>query len=98
MLVLVGDASVVIDLDKVRLLEPVLSLPFEFVIPDVILAGELLSFEDPYRTRLRDLGLRLGELDAQGVRTANDFQRTDLTENCASRCATIARISSRLRV
>jgi hypothetical protein len=41
--IVVSDSSVVMDLAKVKLIEPVLQLPFVFMIPDVILAHELLD-------------------------------------------------------
>jgi len=41
--IVVSDSSVVMDLAKVKLIEPVVRPPFEFVIPDVILAREPLD-------------------------------------------------------
>ena len=43
MLVIVSDSSVLIDLAKARLIESALGLPYEFVVPDVMFADELLD-------------------------------------------------------
>jgi len=44
MRIIVSDSSALIDLKKGGLLEALLSLPFEFVIPAALLDAELLSF------------------------------------------------------
>ena len=44
MRIIVSDSSCLIDLRKGRLLGPFLKLPYELVIPDVLLENELLSF------------------------------------------------------
>jgi hypothetical protein len=41
--IVVSDASVILDLAKTRLIEATLALSFDFVIPDVILAQELVD-------------------------------------------------------
>ena len=43
MLVIVSDSSVLIDLAKARLIESALALPYEFLVPDVMFADELLD-------------------------------------------------------
>lgn len=44
MRIIISDSSVLIDLRKGLLLELFLKLPFEFVIPDMLIESELLSF------------------------------------------------------
>lgn len=46
MRVLISDTSALIDLRKVHLIEAFLSLPYDFLIPDVILELELRSFSE----------------------------------------------------
>jgi len=45
-LVIVSDRSVLIDVAKARLIESALALPYEFVVPDVMLADELVVEPD----------------------------------------------------
>lgn len=71
--IVVSDSSVVMDLVKVRLIEPVLQLPFEFMIPDVILAQELLDLGAYTAKGLLDLGFVQGELDGGDSRQARDY-------------------------
>lgn len=71
--IVVSDSSVVMDLAKVRLIEPVLQLPFEFMIPDVILAQELLDLGAYTAKDLLDLGFVQGELDGGNSRQARDY-------------------------
>jgi hypothetical protein len=65
--IVVSDSSVVMDLAKGRLIEATLALPYEFVIPDVMLAQELLDLGSYTSTDLLRLGFKLGELDGDGV-------------------------------
>ena len=46
MKVIVSDTSVIIDLCKVQLIEPAFSLPYEFVVPDVMLQDEFLDLSN----------------------------------------------------
>lgn len=71
--IVVSDSSVVMDLAKVKLIEPVLQLPFEFMIPDVILAQELLDLGTYSAKSLLDLGFVQGELDGSNSRQARDY-------------------------
>jgi hypothetical protein len=71
--IVVSDSSVVMDLAKVRLIEPVLQLPFEFMIPDVILAEELLDLGAYTAKGLLALGFVQGELDGGDSRQARDY-------------------------
>lgn len=68
--IVVSDASVILDLAKTRLIEATLALPFTFVIPDVILAQELLDLGDYSPTDLVRLGFQIGTLDGNGIATA----------------------------
>ncbi|WP_425988587.1 hypothetical protein [Afipia sp. DC4300-2b1] len=71
--IVVSDSSVVMDLAKVRLVEPVLKLPFEFVIPDVILARDVADLGPYTAARLLRLGFVAGELDGAQTRCARDY-------------------------
>ena len=44
MRIVVSDSSCLIDLRKVSLLEPLLELPYEFIIPNTLFEDELLKF------------------------------------------------------
>lgn len=67
MRVLVSDTSVLIDLERGALLETSFTLPFEFVVPDLLYRQELAEFGGP---GLINLGLRVEELDGEGVAAA----------------------------
>jgi hypothetical protein len=71
--IVVSDSSVVMDLAKVRLIEPVLQLPFEFMLPDVILAQELLDLGAYTAKGLLDLGFVQGDLNGDDSRQARDY-------------------------
>jgi hypothetical protein len=81
------------DLAKVRLIEPVLKLPFEFMIPDVILAQELLDLGTYTAKRLIELGFIQGELEGDDSRRARDYfcanRRLSLNDCFAWRLAEI---------
>lgn len=70
------------DLAKSGLVEATLRLPFEFVIPDVMVAEELLDL-GPYTAEgLLSLGFKEGILDGKGVTTAFTYAsefRADLS-------------------
>lgn len=70
MLVIVSDSSVLIDLAKARLIESALALPYEFVVPDVMFADELLDLGSYTRDDLLEVGLKVGGLDSHGVAVA----------------------------
>lgn len=74
--IVVSDSSVIMDLAKVRLIEPVLKLPFEFMIPDVILAQELLDLGSYTAAMLLELGFVQGELDGSESRLARNYFAT----------------------
>ena len=67
MRVLVSDTSVLIDLERGMLLEAAFRLPYEFVVPDLLYKREL---RDLNGYQLQKLGLRVADLDNQGVAKA----------------------------
>ena len=67
MKVLVSDTSVLVDLERGSLVEPVFRLPFEFTVPDLLYERELREHGGPEFVRL---GLRVEELDGNGVSLA----------------------------
>ena len=72
MKVLVSDTSVLIDLDRGSLVEPTFRLPFEFTVPDLLYERELREHGGPEFVRL---GLRVEELDGDGVSLALGYRR-----------------------
>ena len=70
MLVIVSDSSVLIDIARVQLIERALALPYEFVVPDVMFADELLDLGRYTRDSLLEAGLKIGGLDGDGVLAA----------------------------
>ena len=73
MKVLVSDTSVLIDLDRGLLVEPTFRLPFEFTVPDLLYERELKDHGGPDFIRR---GLRVKELDGDGVSLALRYRRT----------------------
>ena len=67
MQVLVSDTSVIIDLERGDLIEPVFRLDYEFVVPDLLYEQELRPHGGE---RLLELGLGTVELDEHGVDSA----------------------------
>lgn len=66
--IVISDSSVLMDLAVGRLLEAILTLPYEFVIPDVMLEQELLDLDGYNPTMLCGMGFQSGELtDAQAA-------------------------------
>ena len=72
MKVLVSDTSVLIDLDRGSLVEPIFRLPFEFTVPDLLYERELREHGGP---DFVGLGLRVEELDGNGVSLALGYLR-----------------------
>ena len=72
MKVLVSDTSVLIDLDRGNLVESTFRLPFEFTVPDLLYERELREHGGPEFVRL---GLRVEELDGDGVSLALSYLR-----------------------
>jgi hypothetical protein len=71
--IVVSDSSVVMDLARVKLIEPVVRLPFEFVIPDVILARDVHDLGPYTAEQLLRLGFVAGGLDGAQTRCARDY-------------------------
>ena len=69
MRVVISDSSVLIDLAKARLIENTLALPYEFVIPDVIFADELIDLRHYKKEQLLELGFKTGSLAGEQVET-----------------------------
>ena len=68
--IVISDASVIIDLAKIRLIEATLSLPFEFVIPDAIFDAELIALAHYTPADLVRLGFVIGTLNSAEVAVA----------------------------
>jgi hypothetical protein len=71
--IVVSDLSVVRDLAEVKLIGPIIGLPFEFVIPDVILARDLVDLCTHSAADLLRLGFVEGALDGAETRCARDY-------------------------
>ena len=66
-----SDTSVLIDLDRGSLVVAVFGLPVEFVVPDLLYERELRQHGGE---ELRELGLRVEELDGSGVMRALGYR------------------------
>lgn len=76
MRIIVSDTSCMIDLRKAALLEPLLALPYTFVMPDVLFEDEWVSLTPGEKKKLRDRGLQVRELAGPSVaRAARHFDR-----------------------
>lgn len=73
MRVVISDSSALIDLAKTRLIESTLALPYEFVIPDVIFADELIDLRHYKKEQLLELGFKIGSLKGEEVETAFEY-------------------------
>jgi predicted nucleic acid-binding protein len=67
MRIVVSDSSCLIDLRKVSLLDALLRLPFEFLIPDTLFEDELVKFTAAQKKALLRGGLRVIELSGERV-------------------------------
>jgi hypothetical protein len=70
--ILVSDTSVLIDLERSRLLEEMFLLPFEFAVPDLLYARELTG---PLGKQLTALGLRVEVLTPAELTRATTVRR-----------------------
>jgi predicted nucleic acid-binding protein len=70
--ILVSDTSVLIDLERSRLLEEMFLLPFEFAVPDLLYARELTG---PLGEQLTALGLRVEILTPAELTRATTVRR-----------------------
>lgn len=85
MRIIISDASALIDLSKVRLLEALVGLPYEFVIPDAIFEEELLRIHPYTLDDLLTLGFQVGTLTGAQVGraiTVNQEQAALSTRDC----------------
>jgi rRNA-processing protein FCF1 len=74
MSVIIIDTSALIDLAKAGIIEEALSLPHEFLIPDVIFEDELISLGKYDKGRLLKTGLRIASLESEGVELVGKLQ------------------------
>ena len=72
MRIVISDSSALIDLRKGLILELFLKLPFEFVIPDVLIESELLSFTKK-EINLLKRQMIVATLDGQDVEKAQSI-------------------------
>ena len=68
----VSDTSVLTDLARCSLLEAVFDLPIVFIVPDLLYERELRPYGG---AELRKRGLRVAELDGEGVTRALEYRR-----------------------
>ncbi|WP_164928479.1 PIN domain-containing protein [Gloeobacter violaceus] len=73
MRIIISDSSCLIDLHKVALIDALLQLPYEVVIPDLLFADELLSFSAEERKAMILHGLKVLSLPGEGVVRASDL-------------------------
>ncbi len=84
--IVISDSSVLMDLAKVELIEPVLELPFSFLIPDVIHASELLDLGRYNAANLESLGFEIGNLDADNTQHAIGYYRQNRNKLSMNDC------------
>ena len=72
----VSDTSVLVDLERGALLEASFRLPFEFTVPDLLYERELRDYGGP---ALVNLGLKIAELDGDGVSLALGYRRKSVS-------------------
>jgi predicted nucleic acid-binding protein len=75
MRIVVSDSSCLIDLRKVSLLDALLRLPCEFLIPDTLFEDELLKFTAAQKTGLIRAGLKVIDLPGEQVLRAQAVLR-----------------------
>jgi predicted nucleic acid-binding protein len=77
-MILVSDTSVLIDLERGKLLESIFALPHEFAVPDVLYDREMRG---EWGDQLIGFGLRVVEVSAKGVGNALRYrqQRSSLS-------------------
>ena len=73
--IVVSDASVLMDLAKVRLIEAALALPYDFVIPEPVLLNELLDLGAYTSKDLLRLGFRTAALESVDTTIALKYFR-----------------------
>ena len=84
MRIVVSDTSCMIDLRKASLMEALLRLPYEFVMPDALFEDEWLCLSNAEKRALRDLGLGVrslpGPLVERAARYFNEHTRLKLND------------------
>lgn len=75
MRIIVSDTSCLIDLRKVELLETLLRLPYEFLIPNTLFDQELVKFSAAQRKALLRGGLKVIDLPGERVSRAQTVIR-----------------------
>lgn len=75
MRIVVSDSSCLIDLRKVSLLDALLKLPYEIVIPNTLFEDELLKFSDTQKRALIRGGLKVVDLPGERVLRAQELIR-----------------------
>lgn len=87
MQIVITDSSALFDLKKGGLIRAMLELPFEFVIPDILFDGELLSFTEDEKNDLLYGGLKIASLNGEQVGRAYqyraEFKRLSIHDNFA---------------
>ncbi len=73
MRIVVSDTSCMIDLRKAALLEAILQLPYQFVMPNTLFEDEWLCLTDEEKTALRDQGLEVRDLPGELVQRATRY-------------------------
>lgn len=73
MKVVVSDTSVIIDLCKVQLIESAFSLPYEFVVPNVMFEDEFLDLSNYEPGDLLASGLAVSVLSGEAVGMAVEY-------------------------
>ena len=71
----VFDSSCLIDMHKGRLLIPMLNLPYDFQIPEIIFKDELLSIPSAEKKSLKKHGLEAVNLSGESVLRVNEYFR-----------------------
>jgi rRNA-processing protein FCF1 len=72
--VVINDASCIIDLHKVALIETMLRLPYAFVVALPVAENELLDLDRAEWRRLEDAGLMVVDLDSERVTRAFELR------------------------
>lgn len=73
MRVVITDSSCLIDLKKGNLLRAMLSLPFDFAIPQPLMANELLSLTEDDKAEMIEAGLEVAVLSGTQVKRVSEY-------------------------
>jgi predicted nucleic acid-binding protein len=75
MRIVISDSSCLIDLRKASLLDALLSLPYEFLIPNTLFEEELIKFTAAQKRELLHRGLKVIDLPGEAVLRAQAIVR-----------------------